>query len=165
LSKLDGLHQRTVIAEWTIPKKQTHVVNDKAMNAICQVLSPSEFSRISHCKTTEEAWEVLETTYEGTQLVKTTKLQTLISQFEGIRMLEEETFNDYYTKIKDLRNSMISLGKKISYAKIIKKISRSLDERFRIKVTTIDESKDLDTMRIEELVGFLQTSEFFFASL
>jgi len=80
-------------------------------------------------------------------------------------MLEEETFNDYYTKIKDLRNSMISLGKKISYAKIIKKISRSLDERFRIKVTTIDESKDLDTMRIEELVGFLQTSEFFFASL
>jgi hypothetical protein len=34
----------TAIAEWTIPHRHNHVVNDKAMNAICQVLSPSEFS-------------------------------------------------------------------------------------------------------------------------
>jgi hypothetical protein len=26
---------KVAIAEWTIPKKQTHVENDKAMNAIC----------------------------------------------------------------------------------------------------------------------------------
>jgi hypothetical protein len=37
------------------------------------------------------------------------------------------------------------------------KILRSLPERFRIKVTTIEERKDLDNMRIEELVGFIQT--------
>jgi hypothetical protein len=84
----------------------------------------------------------------------------LVSQFEGIRMLEEETFNEFYTKISDLRDSMISLGKKISDAKIIKKILKSLPERFRIKVITIEESKDLDTIRIEELVGSLQTYEF-----
>jgi hypothetical protein len=34
-----------------------------------------------------------------------------------------------------------------------------MPERFRIKVTTIEESKDLDTIRIEELVGSLQTYE------
>jgi hypothetical protein len=84
----------------------------------------------------------------------------LISQFEGIRMLEEETFNEFYTKISDLCNSMINLEKKISDAKIIKKILRSLSERFRKKVTTIDESKDLDAMKIEELVGSLQTYVF-----
>jgi hypothetical protein len=32
-------------------------------------------------------------------------------------------------------------------------------ERFRIKVTTIEESKDLEEMKIEELVGSLQTYE------
>jgi hypothetical protein len=36
----------------------------------------------------------------------------MLVSFEGIRMLEEETFNEFYTKISDLRNSMISLGKK-----------------------------------------------------
>jgi hypothetical protein len=55
---------------------------------------------------------------------------------------------------------MVSLKKNISDAKLIKKILRSLPERFRIKVTTIEESKDLDAMKIEELVGFLQTYEF-----
>jgi uncharacterized protein YjaG (DUF416 family) len=52
---------------------------------------------------------------------------------------------------------MVSLGKKVSDAKLIKKILRSFLEQFRIKVTIIGESKDLDSMKIEELVGSLQT--------
>jgi hypothetical protein len=56
--------------------------------------------------------------------------------------------NEFYTKISDLRNSMINLGKKISDAKLIKKILRSLPERFRIKVTTIKKNKDLDEMKV-----------------
>jgi len=54
---------------------------------------------------------------------------------------------------------MVSLGKPISDVKLIRKIVRSLPEHFRIKVTTIEESKDLEEMKIEELVGSLQTYE------
>jgi hypothetical protein len=53
----------------------------------------------------------------------------------------------------------VSLGKTVSDVKLIRKIIRSLSERFRIKVTTIEESKDLEEMKIEELVGSLQTYE------
>jgi hypothetical protein len=74
-------------------------------------------------------------------------------------MLEDETFREFYTKMSDLRNSIVSLGKTISDVKLIRKIIRSLPERFRIKVTTIEESKDLEEMKIEELVGSLQTYE------
>jgi len=77
----------------------------------------------------------------------------LISRFEEIKMLVEETFREFYTK-------MVSLGKTVSDVKLIQKILRSLSERFRIKVTTIEESKDLDEMKIEELVGSLQTYEY-----
>jgi hypothetical protein len=104
--------------------------------------------------------ENLETTYEGTKLVKFAKLQMLISRFEEIKMLENETFSEFYTRINDLRNSMVSLGKRVSDVKLIKKILRFLPERFRIKVTAIEESKDLDSMKIEELVGSLQTYEY-----
>jgi hypothetical protein len=52
------------IAEWSVLQKQTHVVNDKAMNAICLALSPTKFLRISHCETAQEVWEILETTYK-----------------------------------------------------------------------------------------------------
>jgi hypothetical protein len=54
---------------------------------------------------------------------------------------------------------MVSLGKTISDVKLIRKILRSLPERFKIKVTTIKESKDLEVMKIEELVGSLKTYE------
>jgi hypothetical protein len=65
----------------------------------------------------------------------------LISRFEEIKMLEGKTFREFYTKMSDLRNSMVSLGKTVSDVKLIQKILRSLPDRFRIKVTTIEESK------------------------
>jgi hypothetical protein len=83
----------------------------------------------------------------------------LISRFEEIKMLEEETFREFYSKMSDLRNSMVSLGKPISDVKLNRKILRSLPKHFRIKVTTTEESKDLEEMKIEELVGSLQTYE------
>jgi hypothetical protein len=79
-------------------------------------------------------------------------------------MLEEETFEEFYTKISDLRNSMVSLEKSVTNVKLIRKILRSLPECFRIKVTTIEETKDLDEMKIEELVGSLQNLRVFPAS-
>jgi hypothetical protein len=76
-----------------------------------------------------------------------------------MKMLEDESFSEFYTKITDLRNSMINLGKKVSDLKLIKKFLRSLHERFRVKVTTIEESKDLDETKVEKLVGSLPTYE------
>jgi hypothetical protein len=52
----------------------------------------------------------------------------LISKFEEIKMLDDETFCDFYSRISDLRNSMVSLGKRVSDVKLIKKILRSLPE-------------------------------------
>jgi hypothetical protein len=142
-----------------VPQKNAHLSNDKALHALCQALSPSEFTKISNCESAKAAWKILETTYEGTKLVKSAKLQMLISKYEEIKMLEEKTFGKFYSKISDLRNSMVSLGKPILIVKLIRKILRSLPESFRIKVTTIEESKDLEEMKIEELVGSLQTYE------
>ena len=48
--------------------------NSKALNAIFCSVSPDEFHRISHITVAKEAWEILETTYEGMKKVKDTKL-------------------------------------------------------------------------------------------
>jgi hypothetical protein len=143
-----------------VTQTSVRLSNDKALHALCHTLSPSEFARISNCEFAKDAWQIQETTYESPKLVKSAKPQMLIYKFEEIKMLEEETFIEFYTKISDLRNSMVSLGKQISDVKLIRKILRSLPQRFRIKVTTIEESKDLAEMKIEELVGSLQTYEY-----
>jgi hypothetical protein len=50
------------------------VTNDIAMNALCLAISQTEFSRISNCDSAKNAWEILETTYEETNLVKTSNV-------------------------------------------------------------------------------------------
>ena len=87
-------------------------------------ISQIGFSRILNCDSAKDAWEILETTYEGTNLVKASKLQMLVSLFEKIKMSEDETFNDFFGKLSEIRNSMINQGKKVSNTKIIRKVMR-----------------------------------------
>ena len=87
---------------------------------------------------------ILETTYKGTKVVKTVKFQRLTSSFEEIRMEEDETFDKFYAKLKDIVNSAFNFGESIVESKIVRKILRSLPERFHAKITAIEEVKDID---------------------
>ena len=75
-------------------------------------------------------------------------------------MEENESFDKFYAKLKDIVNSTFNLRKTISESKIVRKVLRSLPERFHAKITTIEESKDIDKISLTELVGNLQTYEF-----
>ena len=65
------------------------------------------------------------------------KLQKLTSSFEEIRMEEDETFDEFYAKLKDIVNFAFNLGEYIVEFKIVRKILRSLLERFHAKITVI----------------------------
>ena len=131
--------------------------NSKAINAIFYGVSIDEFHRISHVKTAKEAWTILETTYEGMKKVKDTKLQMLTSQFKEVKMSDDESFDSFYRRLNEIVIVKLNLGEKIEDANVVRKILRSLLENFRAKVTTIEESKDLDEIKIQKLVGSLQT--------
>ena len=51
------------------------------------------------------------------------------------------------------------MGEIYDQPKIVRKILRSLTEDFRPKVTAITESKDVDSIPVDELVGSLQSYE------
>ena len=74
-------------------------------------------------------------------------------------MEEDESFDEFYTKLKDIVNSASNLGETIPEPKIVRKVLRSLPERFHAKITAIEESKDIDKIPLTELVGNLQTYE------
>ena len=133
--------------------------NNKALSIIFNGITCDEFRRISICETAKEAWDILEVTHEGTDLVKNSKLQRLTTTFETLRMDEGETFDAFYAKLSDVVNSCFYLGKKLSQSEIVRKILRSLPDRFQPKVTAIEESKDIDLIKVEQLVGNLQTYE------
>ena len=81
----------------------------------------------------------------------------LATRFENIKMHENQTFSFFYYKLIDIINSSFNLGKPSLDSKVVMVILRYLQERFRPKVTAIEESKDINSMRVDELVGFIQT--------
>ena len=76
-------------------------------------------------------------------------------------MKEEESFDEFYAKLKDVVNSSFNLGETIPEPKFVRKVLRFLPERFHTKITAIEESKDLTlflwSIPLTELVGNLQT--------
>ena len=74
-------------------------------------------------------------------------------------MEEDDSFDKFYAKLKDIVNLAFNLGKTIHKPKIVRKVLRSLPERFHAKITAIEESKDIDKIPLTELVGNLQTYE------
>ena len=74
-------------------------------------------------------------------------------------MEEDESFDEFYAKLKDIVNSAFNLGETILEPKIVRKVLRLLPERFYARITVIEESKDIDKIPLTELVGNLQTYE------
>ena len=74
-------------------------------------------------------------------------------------MEEDDSFDEFYTKLEDIVNSAFNLGETIPEPKIVRKVLRSLPKRFHAKITVIEESKDVDKIPLTELVGNLQTYE------
>ena len=103
-----------------------------------------EFKKISSTETAKEAWTILQTIYERTKAVKDSKLQRLTTSFEEIKMEEDESFDEFYAKLKDIVNLAFNLGETIPEPKIVRKVLKFLPERFHTKITAIEKSKDID---------------------
>jgi hypothetical protein len=61
--------------------------------------------------------------------------------------------------ILEIANTSGGLGEKMAEEKLVRKILRSLPKRFAMKVTAIEEAQDICKMKVDELIGSLQTFE------
>ena len=82
-----------------------------------------------------------------------------VQRLSRIKIEEDESFDEFYAKLKDIVNSAFNLGETIPEPKIVRKVLRSLLEKFHAKITMIEESKDIDKIPLIELVGNLETYE------
>ena len=87
------------------------------------------------------------------------RLQLLTTKFENLKIRDEETINEINTRLCNIANEGFSLGEKMSEEKLMRNILRSLSKRFAYQVTATEEAKVMRNMKLEELIGFLQTFE------
>ncbi|XP_019460169.1 PREDICTED: uncharacterized protein LOC109359930 [Lupinus angustifolius] len=119
----------------------------------------SNFEKISAASSSKEAWDILEKCYAGGRKVKKVRLQMMRRQYELLQMEEQERVSEYFTRIRGLINQMRSCGEQISEQGIVEKILRTLSTKFDHVVVAIEESKDLEHFKIDELQGSLEAHE------
>ena len=61
--------------------------------------------RVAIVITAKQAWDTLETAYQGLDKVKTSKLQILRRDFESLSMKESESVDSFYTRVVGLIKS------------------------------------------------------------
>jgi hypothetical protein len=105
------------------------------------------FRLINTCTVAKEVWDILKTAHEGTSRVRMSRLQMLTTQFENLKMSEEQTISDFHMQIRDIANTSFALGEKMTNEKLVRKILRSLPKRFSMRVTAIEEAQDISIIR------------------
>ena len=67
-------------------------------------------------------------------------------------MKEDELFDEFYAKLKDIVNSAFNYKETIPEPKVVRKVLKSLPERFHVKIIAIEESKDIGKIPLTELL-------------
>jgi hypothetical protein len=82
-------------------------------NAILNGLVDSIYVKVIHCDYAKKIWDKLQNVYEGDAKVKVAKLQTYISQFEQLKMKEDENIATYFLRVDETMNATKGLGEEV----------------------------------------------------
>ncbi|GJZ54413.1 zf-CCHC domain-containing protein [Tanacetum coccineum] len=111
------------------------------------------------CKTAKDIWQSLLITHQGNSQVKDNKIDLLVQQYEQFTILEEESIDSGFARFNTIITSLKALDEGFSSMNYVRKFLRGLHTKWRIKVTAIEESKDLSLLALDELIGNLKVHE------
>ncbi|XP_025703899.1 uncharacterized protein [Arachis hypogaea] len=130
-----------------------------ALTIIYQGLDDDTFEKIADIINAKKAWDTLQNFVIGVEKVKKVRLKTLRAKFESLMMKETKSISDYFTKVLTVVHQIKMLGEKLEDVRVVEKILRFLNSKFYHVVVAIEESKDLDTISIDQLNGSLRAHE------
>ncbi|GJX74967.1 zf-CCHC domain-containing protein [Tanacetum coccineum] len=133
--------------------------NNEAKMVLYNALPKKEYEIIFMCKTAKDIWQTLLITHQGNSQVKDNKIDLLVQQYEQFTILEEESIDSGFARFNTIITSLKALDKGFSSKNYVRKFLRALHPKWRAKVTTIEESKDLSSLALDELIDNLKVHE------
>ncbi|XP_071695074.1 uncharacterized protein [Rutidosis leptorrhynchoides] len=125
----------------TVDEKQSKL----ARAFLFQTVPEDVLLQVAKNKTAKEVWESLKTCYLGADRVQKTRLHTLKSEFEGLRMKDSESIDEFAGKLSGMLSKYTSLGATL--------------EDSVLSVASIEQYADVDKMPFEEAICRLKAYE------
>ncbi|GJT82213.1 retrovirus-related pol polyprotein from transposon TNT 1-94 [Tanacetum coccineum] len=133
--------------------------NNEAKMVIYNALPRKEYERIFICNTEKEIWKTLLITHQGNNQVKDNKIDLLVQQYEQFVISEDESIDNAFARFNTIITSLKALDEGYSGKNYVRKFVRALHPKWKAKVTAIEESKDLTSLSLNELIGNLKVHE------
>ncbi|GJV07135.1 MAK10-like protein [Tanacetum coccineum] len=103
--------------------------------------------------------EVIPFEKQSNTQVKDNKIDLLVQQYEQFVISEDESIDSAFARFNTIITSLKSLDEGYSSKNYVRKFLRALHPKWRAKVTAIEESKDLTSLSLDELIENLKVYE------
>ncbi|GJU04545.1 zf-CCHC domain-containing protein [Tanacetum coccineum] len=139
-------------------KKKLDKSNEAKM-ILYNALPKKEYERIFMCKMAKDIWQSFLITHQGNSQIKDNKIDLLVQQYEQFTILEEEFIDSGFARFNTIITSLKALDEGFSSKNYVRKFLRALYPKWRAKVMTIEESKDLSSLTLDELIARKESSD------
>ena len=118
------------------------------MSAIYSVIPNDVARHVSGKNTAAEAWEVIKELHQGHSRVREARLQSLLRDYESLKMDESESVDKFATRVVEITSSIKDLGETLTDIAIVRRFLRAAAPRYMQIVTSIEQCVDLKTLAV-----------------
>ena len=134
--------------------------NDMAMALLFQSIPESLILQVGELSTAKKVWDAIKARYVGAERVKEARLQTLMADFDRLKMKDTKTIDEFVGKMSEISSKSAALGEEIVEPKLVKKFLMYLPRKKYIHiVAALEQVLDLKTTSFEDIVGHLKAYE------
>jgi hypothetical protein len=130
-----------------------------AMEVITKAVPPELMGSIVSKPSAMTAWESLVLRNVGVDRVRKAKVSTLNREFDSLTFEADESIDDFGMRLSRITNQLAVLGFEYKEEEIVRWFLAALPPKFEQIATSIETLCDLDTITVDELIGWLKPSE------
>ncbi|KAE8795061.1 hypothetical protein D1007_30266 [Hordeum vulgare] len=132
---------------------------EMAMTIISQSIDDMMLLRVAEKETAADVWAALRSMHVGVERVREARIQSLRSEFDGLKMGDAESVDDFAARFTTLVGRIRELGDPLEEKYIVKKLLRAVSNKFIHVASSIALFGDTNKMAMEEAIGSLKAHE------
>ncbi|KAL1189088.1 Retrovirus-related Pol polyprotein from transposon TNT 1-94 [Cardamine amara subsp. amara] len=134
--------------------------NNMAIAWLFQSIPETLILQVGELDTSNKVWTAIKARHVGAERVKEARLQTLMSEFDRLKMKDTETIDEFVGKLSEILSKSAALETTMEEPKVVKKFLKSLPRKKYIHiVASLEQVLDLNTTSFEDIVGRLKAYE------